>query len=51
MATASPAWSSLQAHYDEMKTKHMRDLFAEDPKRFEKFSKQFGRYAARSDCL
>ena len=32
------AWQSLIAHHDGMRGKHMRDLFARDPQRFEKFS-------------
>ncbi|MEO7800632.1 MAG: glucose-6-phosphate isomerase [Ginsengibacter sp.] len=36
--TTTPAWAALQAHFIEMKTIHLRDLFAEDAKRFEKFS-------------
>ncbi len=36
--TNSPAWQALQAHYEEVSDVHMRDLFAEDPKRFDKFS-------------
>ncbi|MBW2108183.1 MAG: glucose-6-phosphate isomerase [Deltaproteobacteria bacterium] len=33
-----PAWKALEAHYNTMKSRHMRDLFAEDPGRFRKFS-------------
>jgi len=33
-----PAWKALTAHFDAVKDLHMRDLFAEDPGRFEKFS-------------
>ncbi len=32
------AWSKLKDHYEFMKTRHMRDLFLEDPERFSKFS-------------
>ena len=39
--TESTAWTALEAHYDEMKSKHMRDLFAEDPSRFDRFSLRF----------
>ena len=36
------AWAKLQAHYDEtMQAQQMRDLFASDPARFEKFSATF----------
>ena len=37
-----PAWKALQAHYEDVKDLHMRDLFARDPQRFEKFSLQHG---------
>jgi glucose-6-phosphate isomerase len=33
-----PAWKALEEHYQEMKPRHMRDLFAEDNQRFEKFT-------------
>ncbi|HLX12034.1 MAG TPA: glucose-6-phosphate isomerase, partial [Bacteroidota bacterium] len=36
--TSSPAWLALAGHYDIMKEKHLRDLFAADPKRFQSFS-------------
>jgi glucose-6-phosphate isomerase len=36
--TTSPAWKNLQTHYDAQKDVQMRDLFAEDPERFKKFS-------------
>ncbi len=32
------AWKKLESHYQEMKTVHMRNLFAEDPERFNRFS-------------
>ncbi|NOX63025.1 MAG: glucose-6-phosphate isomerase [Chloroflexi bacterium] len=38
--TESPAWRALQAHYEEMKDVHMRDLFERDPHRFERFHLQ-----------
>src|SRR5208282_3778144 len=40
--TQSNAWKALQAHYAKISPTHMRDLFAQDPKRFEKFSLKFG---------
>jgi glucose-6-phosphate isomerase len=40
--THSPAWLALQSHYQEMANVHMRDLFARDPKRFERFSLRAG---------
>ena len=39
--TKSPAWKALQAHKMKMESVHMRDLFAQDPQRFEKFSLTF----------
>jgi glucose-6-phosphate isomerase len=37
--TSTQAWFLLKKHYeDEMSRKHMRDLFAQDPERFKKFS-------------
>ena len=36
----SPIWKSLVEHYKETKDVHMRDMFAEDPGRFERFSLQ-----------
>ncbi len=38
--TDLPAWQALQTHFSEMKELHMRDLFAQDKQRFEKFSTQ-----------
>jgi len=38
--TKSSAWQALQEHYQGMKDVHMRDLFAEDHTRFERFSLQ-----------
>ena len=35
------SWQRLAAHYEEIKDVHMRDLFAEDPQRFETFSLAF----------
>ena len=40
--TESPAWKALARHHEETKGVHMRTLFAEDPKRFEKFSAELG---------
>jgi len=34
----SPAWQALQHHYEEIRDVHMRDMFKQDPARFEKFS-------------
>jgi len=39
--TQSPAWRALQAHQPIMAQQHLRDLFKQDPHRFDKFSLQF----------
>ena len=39
--TTSPAWTALQQHYNEVRDLHMRDLFAQDPQRFSRFSLTF----------
>jgi glucose-6-phosphate isomerase len=36
--THSPAWKALEAHRSAMDSVHMRDLFADDPHRFDSFS-------------
>ena len=36
--TTLPAWQQLGAEFERIKDVHMRDLFAEDPKRFDKYS-------------
>jgi glucose-6-phosphate isomerase len=33
-----PAWKALEVHYQKTKAIHLRDLFAEDPKRGERFT-------------
>lgn len=38
----SPAWQALLRHQQEMAEVHMRDLFARDPQRFERFSLRLG---------
>ncbi len=35
------AWQALQQHYSQMKSVHIRDLFAQDSERFSKFSATF----------
>jgi len=35
------AWKKLSAHYEYIKTHHMKDMFKEDPERFSKFSLRF----------
>jgi glucose-6-phosphate isomerase len=37
-----PAWQALQKHQREIAHVHMRDLFAQDPQRFERFSLRIG---------
>lgn len=40
--TALPAWQALSDHYAAVKDLHMRDLFAADPNRFQRFSLTLG---------
>jgi glucose-6-phosphate isomerase len=40
--TKSAAWRALQDDYKRMASTHMRDLFAADPTRFNKYSLRFG---------
>ena len=40
--TQSDPYKSLLSHYQTVSSLHMGDLFAKDPKRFEKFSLRFG---------
>ena len=35
---AHPAWQALDAHVETLRDTHLRDLFAGDPQRFERFS-------------
>ncbi len=39
--TQTKAWQALAAHHLEMKRVHMKDLFAADPQRFERFHCRF----------
>ncbi|MGE3536121.1 MAG: glucose-6-phosphate isomerase [Candidatus Tectimicrobiota bacterium] len=39
--TSTPAWQALERHQQAMAQVHMRDLFAQDPRRFEAFSLRF----------
>lgn len=39
--TNTAAWKKLEEHYNNMKNRHMRYLFAEDPQRFHDFSQRF----------
>jgi glucose-6-phosphate isomerase len=40
--SATTAWQQLQQHAAEMKMVHMRDLFSNDPERFNKYSFRIG---------
>lgn len=39
--TQSPVWQKLRQHQQEIASTHMRDLFANDAKRFDKFNLKF----------
>jgi glucose-6-phosphate isomerase len=39
--TTAPSWQALEKHFKSMRNVHMRDLFAADPQRFEKFALNF----------
>jgi len=39
--TQTEAWKQLSAHFEQIKDHHMRDWFAADPQRFDRFSVQF----------
>ena len=39
---ATTAWKDLQAHYKKARTKHMKELFAENPQRKDEFSVTVG---------
>jgi len=39
--TETQAWKALTSHFAAIKDQHMRDWFANDPKRFDEFSLQF----------
>jgi glucose-6-phosphate isomerase len=36
--TERPAWKALEIHYSEVKNRHLRELFADDPKRAEQMT-------------
>jgi glucose-6-phosphate isomerase len=38
---STKSWKKLSDHFEQMKSVHMRDLFAAEPERFEKFSLRF----------
>ncbi|MCX7063206.1 MAG: glucose-6-phosphate isomerase, partial [Proteobacteria bacterium] len=35
--TMLPAWRALEAHFQQIRDRHLRELFAEDPQRGERF--------------
>ncbi|HSW97820.1 MAG TPA: hypothetical protein VLF89_08395, partial [Candidatus Saccharimonadales bacterium] len=39
--TDYPEWKALKEHFEKVKDLHLRQLFADDPKRGETFSLQF----------
>src|SRR5688572_27072602 len=39
--TERKAWKALEQHHEEMKNVHLRDLFKQDPQRFDKFTLKF----------
>ena len=39
--TTTAAWKNLQDHFDKTQSTHLRELFAQDPDRFQKLSLQF----------
>jgi len=39
--TQSPAWQALQSHHEKLRHVHMRELFADDPQRYARFSRTF----------
>ena len=38
-----PAWKALKAHHEKIQSTHLRDLFADDPQRGERFSVEWVR--------
>jgi glucose-6-phosphate isomerase len=42
LISATRAWKALADHHAAMQNMHMRDLFAEDPQRFDRFSLRLG---------
>ena len=39
--TTTKSWHALAAHFSQVKDLHMKDLFADDPQRFNKYSLRF----------
>lgn len=50
-ASELKAWQRLQEHYGTAKSIVLKDLFAKDPQRFEKFSRKFKNDADGSEIL
>ena len=42
MLTDLPAWAALRDHHEALADRHLRDLFADDPDRFDRFSLRLG---------
>ena len=40
--TTTSVWQALESHYEQIKNLHMRDMFSQEPGRFERFSLQNG---------
>jgi len=40
--SSTPAWKKLEQHFQSMQKIHLRELFATDPQRFERFNKSWG---------
>ncbi|MCF8002889.1 MAG: glucose-6-phosphate isomerase [Chromatiaceae bacterium] len=38
LVSSTPAWQALQQHWQQMRSQHMRDLFADDPARAERMT-------------
>ena len=39
--TTLPSWTALSEHFSDIKSKHLKDFFRQDPSRFQKFSIRF----------
>ena len=42
--TERPAWKALEAHYETIRNLHLRQLFADDPRRGERLTRRSRRY-------
>ena len=45
--TQRPAWKALETHYETMRHRHLRQLFADDPRRGERFDRRSRRTLPR----